>query len=195
MGTTRRILSSVYRLSAIRRISGFRTVSDEAVLVLAKTIPIDILADEMRRIYLRRLEHPGRIAAIKAEERRTSMHKWQSRWESSLKGRWTFRLIPDVTLWMNNKHCELNYYVTQFLTGHGCFRKYLHRFGHDTSPICPNCVICCPRFRWPGETSLGPNRLMEELLNRRILWSQYSQRMAEVLIVLRRLEEQRRNLN
>ena len=47
VGTTRTILSSVYRLSAIRRISGFRTVSDEAVLILAKTIPIDILAEEM----------------------------------------------------------------------------------------------------------------------------------------------------
>ena len=42
VGTTRRILSSVYRLNAIRPISGFKTVSDEAVLVLAKTIPIDI---------------------------------------------------------------------------------------------------------------------------------------------------------
>ena len=39
---------------------------------------------------------------------------------------------------MESKYCELNYYVTQFLTGHGCFRKYLNRFG--TSPICPNCV-------------------------------------------------------
>ena len=47
-GTTRRILSSEYRL--------IRTVFDDAVLVLAKTIPIDILADEMRRIYLRCLE-------------------------------------------------------------------------------------------------------------------------------------------
>ena len=67
----------------IRRISGFRTVSDEAVLVLAKTIPIDILTDEMRRIYLRRLEYPGQISAIKTEERRTSMYKWQPRLESS----------------------------------------------------------------------------------------------------------------
>ena len=31
-------------------ISGFSTVSDEAVLVLIKTIPIHILADKMRRI-------------------------------------------------------------------------------------------------------------------------------------------------
>ena len=45
--TTRGKLSSGYRLSAIRQMSGFRTVSDEAVLVLAKTIPIDIWADKL----------------------------------------------------------------------------------------------------------------------------------------------------
>ena len=50
VGTIRRLLSSVYRLKEIRQISGFRTVSDEGVLVLVKTIPIDILADEKRRI-------------------------------------------------------------------------------------------------------------------------------------------------
>ena len=37
----------MYRLSAIRQISGFRTASDEAVLVSAKTMPIDILADKL----------------------------------------------------------------------------------------------------------------------------------------------------
>ena len=103
MVTRRGILSSLYCLIAIRQISGFRIASDEALLVLVKTIPIDILADEMRKIYFRHLEYPAQIAAIKAEERRTSMHKWQSRWESSLKGRRTFRLIPDVTLWMKYK--------------------------------------------------------------------------------------------
>ena len=59
-------------------ICGFRAVSDKATLVLAKTIPIDVLADEMRTIYLRRLEYPGQITTIKEEERRTSMRKWQS---------------------------------------------------------------------------------------------------------------------
>ena len=66
MGTTRRILSSAYRLSAVRRVSGFRTVSDEAVVALAKAIPIDILADEMRRIYFHRLECPGTIGSYKS---------------------------------------------------------------------------------------------------------------------------------
>ena len=74
METTRRILSSVYLLSTIRRISDFRTMSHEAVLVFAKTIPIDILADEMKRIYFCHLEYPGQVAAIKTEKRRTSMH-------------------------------------------------------------------------------------------------------------------------
>ena len=51
-------------------ISGFRTVSDEVVLVLAKTIAINILADEIRRIYFRRLEYPEQRAV---------------KWENSLK--------------------------------------------------------------------------------------------------------------
>ena len=66
VGTTSRKLSSVYRLSAIRQISRFRTVSDEAVLVLARTIPIHIMADEKRRIYFGRLECPEQIATKKA---------------------------------------------------------------------------------------------------------------------------------
>ena len=49
-------------------------------------------------------------------------------------------LGPDVTLWMKNEDCELDYEVPQYLTSHGCFRKYLHRFVHDTSLICPNRV-------------------------------------------------------
>ena len=48
----------MYRLSVFRLINGFRTVSNEAVLVLAKTITIDILANEMRLKYFRHLECP-----------------------------------------------------------------------------------------------------------------------------------------
>ena len=71
------------------------------------------------------------------------------------------------------------------------YSKYLHRFGHGTSPVCPNCVdeeenadhnlTCCPRVRWPGKMNLGPNGLMKELLNCSVLWSQYNQRTAIVM--------------
>ena len=67
------------RCIVIRQLSGFRTVSNEAVLVLAKTIPVGISANEMRRIYFHRLECPGQKSAMKVEERRNSMRKWQSR--------------------------------------------------------------------------------------------------------------------
>ena len=120
VGTTRRKVSSAYSLSAIRQICGFITVSDEARLVLVKTIPIDILMDDMKRTYFPRLAYPEQAETIKTEECMSSMHEWQSRWENSLKGSWTFRL--------SNAHCELNFYLTLFLTGHGCFRKYLYRF-------------------------------------------------------------------
>ena len=57
METTRRKLSSI---------SGCRMMFDEAVLVLAKRIPLDILADKKWRIYFRRLECAEQIPAIKA---------------------------------------------------------------------------------------------------------------------------------
>ena len=69
MGTTRTLLSLVYRLSAVRQISGFRTVSDEAVLVLTKTIPIDILADIIVGLLclLRRVEFQNSMERIQPE--------------------------------------------------------------------------------------------------------------------------------
>ena len=52
VGGTRRKLPPMYRVSAIRQISGFRMVSVEAILVLAKTISIkvDIWGDFLRAI-------------------------------------------------------------------------------------------------------------------------------------------------
>ena len=38
---------------------------------------------------------------------------------------------------MNFKHGEVNYYLTQMLSNHGCFRAYLHRFKHEEAPQCP----------------------------------------------------------
>ena len=48
------------------------------------------------------------------------------------------------------------YYLTQMLTGHGCFRKYLYKYKHEDSPECPTCrgieedarhlFFACPRF-------------------------------------------------
>lgn len=59
-------------------------------------------------------------------------------------------------MWMNRNHGEVNIYLTQFLSDHGCFRKYLYIFGHAESPHCPDfpnteetsqhVVFTCPRY-------------------------------------------------
>ena len=45
------------------------------------------------------------------------------------------RLLIEVT---NSTilHGEVNYYVTQLLSDHGYFNKYLHRMGKTVSPYC-----------------------------------------------------------
>lgn len=198
---TRRNLSTVHRLGAIRVVCGFRTISDEAALVLAGTLPIDILADEMRRTYFRRLENPDQSAIIKTEERQASMGQWQRRWERSTKGRWTFQLLPRIIPWVNRQHGELNFYMTQFMTNHGCFRKYLTRFGHDSSPSCPTCagvdedavhaILICPRFRRPFETEIDPQQLVGEMIESVTKWDETNTFVTEILLELRRLERAR----
>lgn len=202
---TRRHLSQVYRLSALRTIRGYRTISGEAAYLLAGMIPIDILADEMARIYHRKTATQGvpersLLKSFKAEERQTSMERWQLRWESSTKGRWTFRLIAEVKTWMERQHGECSYQLTQFLSGHGGYRKYLHRFGHDETPICPHCldaeedtehaVFHCPRFEDASATYDASN-VLEFMLRSESNWLEVENRITAIQLYLRQEEQQR----
>lgn len=206
--TTRKKISSVYRLSAIRTIRGYRTISTEAAYVLAGMIPIDILADEMARIYRRRASIIGVpetsvLKLIKEEERETSLERWQSRWDSSSKGRWTFKLIPDITTWIERKHGECSYQMTQFLSGHGGYRNYLYRFGHDASPMCPHCVdveestehaiFHCPRFMEGFGVHYNPSNVLNYMLQSESNWLEVESRVTSIQIELRRQEQERNN--
>ncbi|CAB0043103.1 unnamed protein product, partial [Trichogramma brassicae] len=63
---------------------------------------------------------------------------------------------PEIIPWIERRHGEANYHLTQLLTGHGCFRSYLCRTNNDTSDRCPACPLAvedaehvifhCPRF-------------------------------------------------
>ncbi|CAB0039635.1 unnamed protein product [Trichogramma brassicae] len=74
--------------------------------------------------------------------------KWQAQW--------THRLIPNIIPWIERRHGEVNYHLTQLLIGHGCFRSYLYRTNNDTSDPCLACLLVvedaehvifhCPRF-------------------------------------------------
>uniref|UniRef100_A0A2S2NUP1 Retrovirus-related Pol polyprotein from type-1 retrotransposable element R1 2 n=1 Tax=Schizaphis graminum TaxID=13262 RepID=A0A2S2NUP1_SCHGA len=65
---------------------------------------------------------------------------WQQEWEDErVRGTWTKRLIPRVRDWVNRPHGVTSYYLTQMLTGHGCFQAYLHRFARTESAHCLSC--------------------------------------------------------
>lgn len=147
---------SVQRLSALRIIRAYRTVSSDAALVLAKILPIDILAAERVRVRTRCSEPgPTEPTAIKREERSRSLRIWQERWTTSTKGEWTRRLLPDLVRWYNSTVTP-SYHVTQALSGHGCFQAYLVKRNRAVSATCIYCayprddaehtLFQCPRW-------------------------------------------------
>ncbi|KFM80483.1 Hypothetical protein in type-1 retrotransposable element R1DM, partial [Stegodyphus mimosarum] len=60
------------------------------------------------------------------------LREWQTRWESSEKGRHTFQFINKVC----TKVLHGNHYINQVLTGHGRFPHYLARVGLGSSEQC-----------------------------------------------------------
>lgn len=130
-------MTRVQRVGALRIASAYRTVSENAIFVIAGVVPIDLLALERKRIYERSAD-VGRAEAT-LNERTNTLERWQTRWTTNEQGRWTRRLIPRLGPWMDRNHGEVNFYLTQFLSGHGYFRKYLHSMGKVTSPECKYC--------------------------------------------------------
>ena len=76
---------------------------------------------------------------MKDEQRRATLMRWQEKWDKVDKGRWTYGLIPHLDKWINGRHGSVNYYLTQMLSGRGCFRAYLYKFKYKNSPECPTC--------------------------------------------------------
>jgi len=129
---------SVQRLCALMVCSAFRTVSHDAALVISGGIQIDLLTVESANI------RAGSTGVATAESllkrcRELTIAKWQERWVNSSKGRWTYKLIPELQRWLGRKHGHVDFYLTQLLTGHGCFKYYLNRFKHERYPHCPLC--------------------------------------------------------
>lgn len=88
-----KIMVQCQRRIALRVASAYRTISGNALLILAGTPPIDLMAAERAEMYEGRHNTGGvetRHGARKKEE------KWQTRWASSKKGEWTRRLILDI---------------------------------------------------------------------------------------------------
>jgi len=154
------------RTAALRVIRTYRTVSDEAALLLADIVPADLMGLERGRIRDRLLAAPApgeprmSKAAIKREERQVTTELWQVRWESTDKAAWTRRILPDVRRWLEKTvpKVPMSFHMTQVLSNHGCFEQYLHRMARAHNAGCWHCparsdsaehtLFVCPR--WNG---------------------------------------------
>ncbi|KAJ8930023.1 hypothetical protein NQ314_017232 [Rhamnusium bicolor] len=116
----RTMLEGVQRRMLLRVGSAYRTTSTVALQVITGVIPIDLMVEERR--YLYEMGNGQELAIRKAARERT-LNLWQRRrWElNEEKGQWTKRLIPNLRPWVTCRHRRIDFYISQFLTGHGSF--------------------------------------------------------------------------
>jgi hypothetical protein len=162
-------VNRVHRLAVLRVASAYRTVSYDAVCVIAGMLPILLVIREDCACY-----KSGSQSLTKTDRsvhKEKSIQDWQREWDNSNTGRWTHRLIPSIKNWIERPHGEINFHMTEFLSGHGGFREYLHRIGKAASPNCPHCIqviespehvfFHCPRY-------LEGRNELEKLLGTRV---------------------------
>ncbi|XP_040175055.1 uncharacterized protein LOC120907938 [Anopheles arabiensis] len=200
----RRILDRVQRPLAQGITSAFHSTSCEVAVVLAGELPYHLLVKEDARCYNRlQLSPDSSREAIRQEEKESSLQLWQQQWDDEAANntsrylRWAHRQVPDVRLWTGRKHGEVDFYLSQVLSGHAFVHEFLHVFGFAPSPDCPRCagsvesvahvLFECPRFadvrvellHGVDEDNLG-SRLLESAES----WDRIQQAARRILSVL-----------
>lgn len=191
-----RSINSVHRRASIRVCCAYRTVSGDAISVIAARMPIDLEVKVAASIY--NGENRERRAIRAAAE-----IEWQRRWNTSENGRWTYKLLPNIEEWTRRKHGEVNFYLTQLLTGHGSFREFLYKYDIADDPFCRHCegkvqnaehvLLECIEYvaaRNALEQVIGnaitPRRLISFMLSTSEAWDTANRIIASIMQELRR---------
>lgn len=158
----RTTVQRTHRTGVLRVASAFQTVSYDAACVVASTIPLVLLLEEDIRCHDEKVARGSPGPDIRKRQREETMGRWQQQWTAGAgqprsPGMKTRRIIPDIMSWVNRKHGEIDFYLSQLFTGHGFLRSYFVEKGIlDGSPNCPVCehqvedvdhvMFHCPRF-------------------------------------------------
>ena len=150
----RKLVERVQRKIMIRVASAYRTVSLRAIEVISGIIPFKLQVEERSAIFNSKIR--GEIT--RNEERERTFYKWQMLWdETTTTGQWTKILIPNIKDWILCKHRRTDYYLTQFLSGHGSFRNYTYKFKLSETDKC----IYCDTIDTPNHTIFECHRWNE----------------------------------
>ena len=125
------------------------------------------------------------------------MLEWQTLWEDRAGSAWTRHLIKEVATWIQREHREVNYFLTQFPSGHGLFQSYLFRMRKVVSPdyvFCPgeqdnayHTFFDCGRWMTKKialEAEIGEitaDNVVEKMLHNEESWSAVAKYVEEVL--------------
>ncbi|XP_031331210.1 uncharacterized protein LOC116161869 [Photinus pyralis] len=120
-GSAMASMNRMIRLLAVRICSAYRTVQADDVMVVAGICPAEVAVE----------------ARAKRWDRDKVYAEWQARW--ARRESWTKTLIPEVREWCERGYGEVDYYVTQFLTGHGENGRYLERIKKRNDGRCVDC--------------------------------------------------------
>jgi len=195
-------LLKVQRRICLRVASAYCTTSRDAICVISGIPPLNLLAKERKEIHdkKRNREHGVQTG--------NTLDTWQTEWDSSKKGRWTHVLIPNIGPWISRRHGQINYHLTQVLSGHGCFAADLKRFGKLDSAECWYCgnpaddaehtVFACDAWHarrrqaeMATETELTPDNLIPTMLASKENWDIVSELIVGIM-KKKEAEERRR---
>lgn len=139
------MLNSFQRRVAIRIARGYRTISHEAAMLLARCPPLDIFASTNAAIYhsLRCARSSDELPPVQGLRERMQLQaltQWRERLETANAAhqRAPGAILPNFWPWMRRRWA-VTFRLTQVLTGHGCFGAYLNRIGRENTPQCHHC--------------------------------------------------------
>lgn len=132
------ILTRCQRKILLRVATAYRTTSTDALQVITGISPLKLTAEERKDIYEGKANNVDPILNREAAKTK-KQGKWQQQWNTTKNAEWTRRLIKNISPWVNRRHGQTNYRLTQALTGHGCFQAYLFKYKRTATPICRYC--------------------------------------------------------
>lgn len=147
----RTMLSGLERAIAQRVISGYRTVSSNAALLLARLPPTRFIAPifQRKRVYIgiKQLRKNGEYSKETRGELVEREHaEMCEQWRNFLKhpntpGECTkMGIVLRLEEWLAHKADSMSYRITQLMTGHGTFVRYLRRIGKRPNGECDFCA-------------------------------------------------------
>jgi len=111
--------------SALLAVTGaYRTSSTMAIQVISGAPPIDLQLE----MYIDVVN-----GTPKEEAKNICISKWQTRWNESTTGRWTYSFLPDLRM---ATPLTFGHYICQILTRHGDINYKLNSFNLVESPDC-----------------------------------------------------------